>query len=225
MAYEFRKQPPDNVPLPRPTHVQFFVDVDGVPKLKLPNGSVVAAVASGNPVPLNELGAAPAPVANVAQLYSKQVLGITEFFVIDDTGQEVQVTNNGGLNLPTSLVFNIDATFQTTTAASASLATYTPDTNSRSVVIWGIVQARETTLAPAEVKVWGFTAVGDRDAGGVVTALLLDIHNGPQASIPANSATWTLSFTDDGTSLFLTIVGQAGKTIDWRATAWAKETV
>jgi hypothetical protein len=49
-------------------------------------------------VTLNEQGSDPAAVANKVKLYSKDVLGISEFFARDDQGNVIQITSNGELN-------------------------------------------------------------------------------------------------------------------------------
>ena len=226
MALKIRKQAPAAVAIPQATHVQFFIDIDDAPKLKLSNGSVIAAAASGNPVPLLEQGAAPLFIPNTVQLYSKEVTGISELFAVDDAGNEVQVTSGGGLNLPPPTpVFEFNNAFTTNNAIPNTLVIYTPANNSRSVVIWGVIQAREQTASPAQIKVWVFSGVGDRDGGGIVTAHLLDVSNGPQETQPLDSATWAITFGDTGTQLFINVTGEALKNIDWRSFGWIKESV
>jgi hypothetical protein len=46
---------------------------------------------------LPETVGTPTPEADKAKIYSKEVSGITELFILDDQGQEIQVTSNGSL--------------------------------------------------------------------------------------------------------------------------------
>lgn len=53
---------------------------------------------AADPLVLDEQAAAPTTGANKGAFYPKDVAGVTEGFYVDDTGQEVQITNNGNLN-------------------------------------------------------------------------------------------------------------------------------
>ena len=97
MAIKVRKQAAASVETPPNTHLQFFVDTDGLPKLKDDLGNVTDAAQAGQ-VTLNEQGSDPAAVANKVKLYSKDVDGVAEFFALDDQGNVIQITSNGALN-------------------------------------------------------------------------------------------------------------------------------
>ncbi len=102
MALGLRKEPAAGVETPDSAHEAFFVDESGIPQLKDSNGVVRPAVSiSGQPLALSEQGSAPPTVANTVKLYAKDVSGISEFFVLDDLGHEVQVTKNGAVNAAT----------------------------------------------------------------------------------------------------------------------------
>jgi hypothetical protein len=47
MSIKLRKQPATSVRVPTGTHVQFYVDSDGVPKLKDSNGNITSVAATG----------------------------------------------------------------------------------------------------------------------------------------------------------------------------------
>jgi len=70
-----------------------------LPKLKDDQGNVTDAAQAGQ-VTLNEQGSDPVAVANKVKLYSKDVLGISEFFARDDQGNVIQITSNGELSVP-----------------------------------------------------------------------------------------------------------------------------
>jgi len=97
MAIKIRKQAAASVEIPPNTHTQFFVDTDGLPKLKDDQGNVTDAAQAGQ-VTLNEQGSDPVAVANKVKLYSKDVDGVAEFFARDDQGNVIQITSNGALN-------------------------------------------------------------------------------------------------------------------------------
>jgi len=97
MSIALKKRPPAGVPTPSVQHVTFFVDDDGNPSLKDSNGVVTPATNAGGPIQLNEQPGAPATVAGAAKLYSKIVDGITETFALNDLGDEVQLTADGGI--------------------------------------------------------------------------------------------------------------------------------
>ena len=99
MAIKIRKQAAASVEVPPSTHSQFFVDTDGLPKLKDDQGNVTDAAQAGQ-VTLNEQGSDPAAVANKVKLYSKDVDGVSEFFARDDQGNVIQITSNGELSVP-----------------------------------------------------------------------------------------------------------------------------
>ena len=99
MAIKIRKQAAASVEIPPSTHSQFFVDTDGLPKLKDDLGAVTDAAQAGQ-VTLNEQLSDPPAVADKVKLYSKDVLGISEFFARDDQGNVIQITSGGALNVP-----------------------------------------------------------------------------------------------------------------------------
>lgn len=89
---------PSDIPTPPPGAFTWFVDLAGVPSIKRDDGSVVpSATLLGGPVPLDEQGVVPTPVANRGFVYSKDVGGITELFYEDEGGQEIQITDNGAV--------------------------------------------------------------------------------------------------------------------------------
>lgn len=98
MAIKLKKQAASTVQTPASTHVQFFVDSDGQPKVKDDSDTVVE-LSQSNFVTLNEQLSAPPTLADKVRLYAKDVAGVSEFFVLDDQGQEVQITNNGAINV------------------------------------------------------------------------------------------------------------------------------
>jgi len=53
-------------------------------------------------IKLEELGAAPAAVANTIHIYGKDISGVTELFARDSAGNEVQITQAGTLKAPAS---------------------------------------------------------------------------------------------------------------------------
>lgn len=97
MSIALRKRPGAGVPTPSQMHTTLFADESGNPCLKDSNGVVTPMTNAGGPVQLNEQAATPATVAGAIKLYSKDVDGHTEFFVLDDVGNEIQVTSNGAL--------------------------------------------------------------------------------------------------------------------------------
>lgn len=97
MAIKVRKQAAASVETPPDTHVQFFVDTDGLPKLK-DSLDVVTDAAQAGQVTLNEQLTDPPAVADKVKLYSKDVGGIAEFFARDDQGNVIQITSNGDLS-------------------------------------------------------------------------------------------------------------------------------
>ena len=78
------------------------------------NQLAVVTSAAGDPLALNEQGTSPAAAANKIKLYSKDILGVSEFFVRDDAGNEVRVTSGGRLvggPLPFTTLFSTAGTF------------------------------------------------------------------------------------------------------------------
>ena len=94
MAIKIRKQAASAVGIPPSTHLQFFVDSDGTPKLKDSFGTVYAVSQTGNVV-LTEI-TTPAPIANKVLVYAKDVLGVSQPFVMLDDGTEIQLGAGGG---------------------------------------------------------------------------------------------------------------------------------
>ena len=84
-------------PKPDQGRLTFFVDPTKTPRQKDANDVSTAIGLTGEPVTLNE-GAAPVEDAGGVWLYSKDVSGISELFVMDGDGNEIQVTNNGSLS-------------------------------------------------------------------------------------------------------------------------------
>lgn len=99
MAIKVRKQAAASVETPPDTHVQFFVDTDGLPKLK-DSLDVVTDAAQAGQVTLSEQLTDPPAVADKVKLYSKDVGGIAEFFARDDQGNVIQITSGGELSVP-----------------------------------------------------------------------------------------------------------------------------
>jgi hypothetical protein len=66
----------------------FFVDVDGLPKLKDSNNTVTNAAQSGQ-VTLNEVGSAPSPQPSKVLVYAKSVGGVSQPFFMPPNGIEV----------------------------------------------------------------------------------------------------------------------------------------
>lgn len=90
-----RLQTPPN---PDPGRLTFYIDQAKKAQQKDPAGAVLPTGGlSGDPISLEE-AATPATDADGVWLYSKDVGGITEFFVLDGDGNEIQVTNAGALN-------------------------------------------------------------------------------------------------------------------------------
>jgi len=94
MAIKVRKQAAASVATPPSTHLQFFVDSDGTPKLKDSFGNVYTVAQTGN-VELTEIPT-PAPIANKVLVYAKDVLGVSQPFVMLDDGTEIQLGAGGG---------------------------------------------------------------------------------------------------------------------------------
>jgi len=95
MSIKLRKESASSVATPESTHIQFFVDDTGLPQLKDDNGDLIP-VGQGDNVVLPET-TTPTTEANKAKIYSKDVAGITETFILDDQGNEIQVTDNGAI--------------------------------------------------------------------------------------------------------------------------------
>lgn len=99
MAIKLKRQASGSVVRPPASHVAFFIDQDGNPSLMNSEGTVSPSVtADGSPLSLTAQISAPTPVELGVKLYSKSVSGVVEFFVIDDQGNEIQITNNGSVN-------------------------------------------------------------------------------------------------------------------------------
>ena len=94
MAIKVRKQAAASVATPPSTHLQFFVDSDGTPKLKDSFGTVYAVSQTGNVV-LTEI-TTPAPIPDRVLVYAKDVLGVSQPFVMLDDGTEIQLGVGGG---------------------------------------------------------------------------------------------------------------------------------
>ena len=94
MAIKIRKQAASAVATPPSTHLQFFVDSDGVPKLKDSSGNVYTVAQTGN-VSLDET-TTPAPIANKVLVYAKDVGGISQPFALSDDGTEIQLRASNG---------------------------------------------------------------------------------------------------------------------------------
>ena len=84
-------------PKPDQGRLTFFVDPTKTPRQKDANDVSTAIGLTGEPVTLNE-GSAPAEDADGVWLYSKDVSGISELFVMDGDGNEIQVTDGGSLS-------------------------------------------------------------------------------------------------------------------------------
>jgi len=81
---------------PDPGRLTYFVDPTKTPRQKDPGGISTKIGLTGDPVTLDE-GTAPETDSDGVWLYSKDVSGISELFVLDGDGNEIQVTNNGSL--------------------------------------------------------------------------------------------------------------------------------
>jgi len=81
------------------------------------NQLAVVTSAAGTPLSLDEQVTPPGAGANKVKLYSKDVLGASEFFVQDDQGNEVQVTSGGVVNgggggsMPFGIPINVGGTY------------------------------------------------------------------------------------------------------------------
>jgi hypothetical protein len=138
MAIKLKKQAASTVQTPASTHVQLFMDSDGQPKIK-DDTATITELSQSNFVTLNEQPSAPPTLANKVRIYSKDVAGISEFFVLDDQGQEVQITNNGAINVVsgggtdttvTSLATSVSPAADTSTYCFSPFTTITlPDGN------------------------------------------------------------------------------------------------
>jgi hypothetical protein len=101
MAIKLKKQASGSVANPPASHLAFFVDQNGLPSLKDSLGTVTPALsADGSPLNLTAVFGAPPSEALKVKLYSQTVFGVTEFFVEDDTGALIQITNQGSLAGP-----------------------------------------------------------------------------------------------------------------------------
>jgi hypothetical protein len=69
----------------------------GNPSLKDSNGVVTPATNAGGPLQLNEQPGAPSTVADAVKVYAKDAGGITELFALNDSGDEIQLTADGGI--------------------------------------------------------------------------------------------------------------------------------
>lgn len=96
MTINIRKKPAALVPTPDGMYVQLFVDEDGLPKTKDSDGNVVS-LSQSNTMILVEQGVAPSAEANKTKLYGFDVAGITELFVRDSSGNQIQITDNGAI--------------------------------------------------------------------------------------------------------------------------------
>jgi hypothetical protein len=96
MPIKIKKQAASTVPAPASSHVQLFIDQDGLPKVK-DSTDTVTELSQSNYVTLNDQGSAPLAGLNTSKLYAKSVLGVSEMFVLDDLGHEIQVTSNGSI--------------------------------------------------------------------------------------------------------------------------------
>jgi len=94
MAIKIRKQAASTVVVPASTHLQFFVDTDGTPKLKDEFDNVYTVSQTGN-VSLDET-TTPAPIANKVLVYAKDVDGVSQPFALSDDGTEIQLGGGGG---------------------------------------------------------------------------------------------------------------------------------
>lgn len=102
MAIKLKKQASGSVANPPASHLAFFVDQNGLPALKDSEGVVTPALsADGSPLNLTAILGAPPSEALKVKLYSQTILGVTEFFVEDDTGALIQITRQGALAGPT----------------------------------------------------------------------------------------------------------------------------
>jgi hypothetical protein len=90
---KIRIQTPPN---PAPGRRTFFIDPDKNPSQKNASGTTNRVGLTGDPITLDE-GSAPTPDADGVWLYSKDVGGISELFVMDGDGNEIQVTNAGSI--------------------------------------------------------------------------------------------------------------------------------
>lgn len=96
MSIKLKKQSAGSVSTPRDTHVQLYVGMDGLPRIKDSEGSDTELSQSGV-LTLVEQGTSPSPEADKFKIYSKDVAGLTELFFLDNAGQEIQVTDDGSL--------------------------------------------------------------------------------------------------------------------------------
>jgi len=96
VSIKFRKQSAGAVPIPEAAYVQLFVDVDGQPKVK-DNAGQVTALAQASTLTLAEQITAPIHEPDKLKLYARDDAGITELFIKDSSGNEIQVTKDGEL--------------------------------------------------------------------------------------------------------------------------------
>lgn len=99
MSLKMRKQSADSVDTPDASHEQIFIDENGNPSRKNSGGFVDSLISlDGSPLPLDGQVVDPVVVPGIrGVLYSKLVSGVIELFFRDDVGQNVQITNNGGV--------------------------------------------------------------------------------------------------------------------------------
>lgn len=98
MAVKIPKMAAAAVPTPvRYDVVELFFDTtDDVVKFKDSKGVVRTAIApTGSPVSLVKQASAPVAAMDTSKLYAKEVSGYLEVFARDNTGAEVQLTNQG----------------------------------------------------------------------------------------------------------------------------------
>ena len=102
MAITLRKQADAAVASPSsPARVSYYVDSTNAPKTKDSLGSTASTVSvDGSPIVLADQVSAPATVAGNSKVYAKDVSGTSELFFLDGSGNEVQMTSGGSLNLP-----------------------------------------------------------------------------------------------------------------------------
>jgi hypothetical protein len=98
VSIKLRKQSVDSVRIPTGLHVQLFVDVDGLPKVKGSDGAVIA-LSQSSALTLVEQEAAPDYDPNALKLYARGATdtGETELFIKDSNDVEIQVTKDGSI--------------------------------------------------------------------------------------------------------------------------------
>jgi hypothetical protein len=184
MSIKLRKKPAALVAIPDGSYVQLFVDEDGLPKLKDSVGDITQLSQSAV-VTLVEQGSDPTPTANQLKIYSKDVAGNTEMFVVDSSGNEIQVTDDG-------TVAGGGAASAIATSGTPVAITPTPPVTYQSLV-----------AVDATTSVWFYPFAGALLSGGGTNTI--DISSSPDpvsgqtlVATGSGSATWqTTGLTQD----------------------------